>query len=81
MRLESHKIKGLMKRLAGSYVQSCIVMCNVAEDVECGSYPNLSKNMIKIKHSLILSSFISVVGWSSLFLFNRLSGLNCQSSH
>ena len=38
-------------------MQSYIVMCNVAEDVECESYSNLSKNIIKIKRSSVLFCF------------------------
>ena len=47
-----------------------------------GSYPNLSKNMIKIKCSSVLfSSFVTAVGWSSSLSFGRPSRLDCWSGH
>ena len=65
-----------------SHVQSCAVTCSAAEDVECVRYPNLSKNTIKIKRSSVLfSSFVSTVGWSSSLSFRRSSRLDCWSGH
>ena len=65
-----------------SHMQSRVVTCSAAEDVKCVRYPNLSKNTIKIKRSSVLfSSCVSVVGWSSLLLFRRSSRLDCRSSH
>ena len=65
-----------------SHVQLCAVTCSTAKDVEHASYPNLSKNTIKIKRSsFFLSLFVNAVGWSSLLLFEKLSGLDCRSSH
>ena len=62
--------------------KSRVVTCIVAEDVERGSYPNLSKNTIKFKCSSVLfSSFVSAVGWSSSLSFGRSSWLDCRSSH
>ena len=56
--------------------------CNLTEDVDHGIYLNLSKNIIKIKRSsVLLSSFVSVIGLSSLLLFERLSGLDYWSSY
>ena len=52
-------------------------MCNAAKDVECESYPNLSKNTIKIKRSSFFRFFISAIGWLSLLLFERLHGFDC----
>ena len=43
-------------------------MCNMFKDVVCGSYLNLSKNMIKIKcNSFLFSSFVSAIGWWPYF--------------
>ena len=43
--------------------KSRVVMCNAAENVEHESYPNLSKNMMKFKRSLVLFSlFVSAIG-------------------
>ena len=65
-----------------SHVQSRAVTCSAAEDVERVSYPNSSKNTIKIKRSsVLLSLFVSAVGWSSSLSFERLSGRDCRSSH
>ena len=65
-----------------SHVQSRAVTCSAAEDVNRVSYPNSSKNTIKIKRSsVLLSSFVSAVGWSSSLSFERLSGRDCRSSH
>ena len=61
--------------------KSRAVTCNAAKDVGLGSYPNSSKNTIKLKRSSIFSSFVSAVGLSSLFLFGRLRGLDCWSNH
>ena len=59
MKLESRKIKVLIK--VGC--KSRAVTCNASEDIEYGNYPNLSKNMIKIKcSSVFLSSFVNTVG-------------------
>ena len=78
MRLESQKVENLMK----VSWRSCAVTCNAAEDVEYGSYLNSSKNTIKFKRSSVLFSlFISAVGWLSFLSFERLSGLDCWSSH
>ena len=64
MRLESQKVDVLMKVGWKSravtcnfvrHVQSHVVTCSAAEDVESGRYPNLSKNMIK--NQTQLSSF------------------------
>ena len=69
-------------KITCSYMQSRAVSCIAAEDVECKSYPNLSKNTIKFKRgSVCFSSFASAVGWLSLLLFERLCELNCRSSH
>ena len=57
------------------------VTCNAAKDVELRSYLNPPKNMIKIKHSSLFSSFVGTVGWASSFLFERLCKLDCWSSH
>ena len=57
------------------------VTCNAVKDVGLGSYPNSSKNMIKIKRSSLFNSFVSAVGWSSSFSFGRLCRLDCWSSH
>ena len=55
---KSQKVEVLMK--VGWKLRA--VMCTATEDVEHGSYPNLSKNTIKIKRSLVLfSSFVSDV--------------------
>ena len=63
-------------------MQSRAVTCSAAEDVECVRYPNLSKNTIKIKHSSVLfSSFVRAVGWSSSLSFGRPSRLDCRSGH
>ena len=63
-------------------MQSRAVTCSAAEDVECVRYPNSSKNTIKIKRSSVLfSSFVSAVGWSSSLSFGRYSRLDCRSSH
>ena len=65
-----------------SHVRSRVVTYSAADNVDHVSYPNLSKNMIKIKHSSVfLSLFISAVGWSSSLSFERLSGRNCRSNH
>ena len=65
-----------------SHVQSCAVMCCAAEDIVCVRYLNSSKNTIKIKHSsVVFSSFVIAIGWSSLLLFGRSSRLDYQSSH
>ena len=62
--------------------RSLTVTCSAAEDVERGSYPNSSKNTIKIKRSSVLfSSFVSAIGWSSSLSFGRSSRLDCRSSH
>ena len=62
--------------------KSRAVTCSAAENIERVSYPNSSKNTIKIKHSsVLLSLFVSAVGWSSSFLFERLIGRDCWSSH
>ena len=61
MRLEIQKVKVLMKQLARNHVQSRAVIYNVTEDVKRGNYPNLSKNTIKIKRSLVFSSFVSAI--------------------
>ena len=62
--------------------KSRAVTCSAAEDVECVRYPNSSKNTIKIKRSSVLfSSFVSAVGWSSLLSFGRPSRLDCRSGH
>ena len=57
------------------------VTCNAAKDVRLGSYPNSSKNTMKIKRSSLFSSFVSAVGWLSSLSFGRLRGLDCWSSH
>ena len=63
-------------------MQSRAVTCSAAEDVECVRYPNSSKNTIKIKRSSVLfSSFVSAVGWSSSLSFGRYSRLDYRSSH
>ena len=65
-----------------SHVQSREVTCSAAEDVEYVRYPNSSKNTIKIKrNSVLFSSFVSAVGWSSSLSFGRSSRLDCRSSH
>ena len=86
MRLESRKVEVLMKvdwklyAVTCSHVQLRAVMFNIAENVECGSYPNLSKNPIKFKRSSVFSSlFVSIISWSSLLLFGKLSKLDCRS--
>ena len=76
MRLESRKVDVLIK--VGW--KSCAVTCSAAEDVVYGRYPNSSKNTINIKRSLVFfSSFVSILGCSSLLLFRRLKGLDCHS--
>ena len=71
-----------MKQLAESDMQSCIVTCNMTENVNRESYPNLSKNTIKIKYSLVFFIlFISVVSWLALLLFERLTWLHYWFSH
>ena len=58
MKLESRKVEVLMK----VSWRSCAVTYNVVEDVKHRSYSNSSKNIIKIKRSLVLFSlFISAV--------------------
>ena len=42
-------------------MQSCIVTCSAAEDVKYRRYPNLSKNMIKIKCSSVFSTRLLVL--------------------
>ena len=78
MKLKSQKVEVLIK----INWSLCIVTCSAAEDVKHESYPNLSKNTIKIKCSSVhFCLFISAVVWLSPLLFEKLSGLNCQSSH
>ena len=64
------------------HVQSCAVTCSAAENVKSRKYPYLSKNTIKIKCSSVLFSlFVSVIGWLSSLLFERLRRLDCRFSH
>ena len=67
IRLESRKVDIIMKvgwksrALTCSHVQSHTVTCSAAVDVECGRYPNLSKNIIKIKcRSVFFSLFVGI---------------------
>ena len=52
-KIRKSKDRSFDLRLAGSHVESCAVTCNAAEDIECGSYSNSFKNIIKIKRSSI----------------------------
>ena len=63
-------------------MQSRAVTCIAAEDIECRSYPNLSKNTIRFKRSLdSFSLFVNAIGWSYVLLFGRSSRLDCRFSH
>ena len=70
-----------MKQLAGNHVKSRAIMYNAAKDVERGSYPNLSKNIIKFKRNSVFSSFVGAIGWLSLLFFGRLNRFDYQSDY
>ena len=57
----------MMKRPARSHIQSGTVMWNAVEDVKCRSYPNLSKNTIKIKYSSVLSFLLVLLASQPYF--------------
>ena len=77
MRLEIWKVKVLIKWLAGSYVQSQAVLCNMLKDIKRESYPDLFKNINKIKCSqIIFLGCLLVLFFSLLFeKFSDLGGL------
>ena len=57
--------------------KSRAVTCNAIKEDRLGIYLNLPKNTIKLKRSSLFSFFVSVIGWSSSLLFERLCELGC----
>ena len=74
----SQEVEGLTEIVGW---KSRAVTYNTAKDVRFGSYPNSSKNTIKLKRSSLFSLFVSIVGWLSSISFERLRELDCWSSH